>query len=220
MPKIIPKFDQLSKSEKKESRIKLIMISFLLVFTLLVTTAIGTWVGTSKVFEVLKRIHTTGELIFSLDRARLNTLGYVRDNSEKHLNEALNYIEKANNLTLDLNDHNEERILDLIGEYRESFLEYVAIDKERKEIIAEYADHSKLENNNLKMVLNFNYADRNPHTIKLIDGLISDKTIINKIIVSSLTLGRRLDTQQLDEAISILKNIKYNLEELIPPDFR
>ncbi|MBO7911318.1 response regulator [Vibrio splendidus] len=216
MPKMIPNFDQLSKSEKKESRIKLIMISFLLVFTLLVTTAIGTWVGTNKVFEVLKRIHTTGELIFSLDRARLNTLGYVRDNSEKYLNEALNYIEKAKDLTLDLNDHNEERILVLISEYRESFLEYVAIDKERKAIIAEYADRSNLVNNHLKMVLNFNYAYRNPSTIELINSLISDKTAINKKIVSSLTLGRRLDTQQLNEAIDILKNIKSDLKELIP----
>lgn len=216
MPKMIPNFDQLSKSEKKESRIQLIMISFLLVFTLLVATAIGTWAGTNKVFEVLKRIHTTGELIFSLDRARLNTLGYVRDNSEKHLNEALNYIGKAKNLTLDLNDNNEERILVLISEFRESFLEYVAINKERKAIISEYADRSNLVNNNLKMVLNFNYTYRNPHTIELINSLISDKTAINKKIVNSLTLGRRLDTQQLNEAIGILKNIKSNLEELIP----
>lgn len=216
MPKMIPNFDQLSKSEKKESRIQLIMISFLLVFTLLVATAIGTWAGTNKVFEVLKRIHTTGELIFSLDRARLNTLGYVRDNSEKHLNEALNYIGKAKDLTLDLNDHNEERILVLISEYRESFLEYVAINKERKAIISEYADRSNLVNNNLKMVLNFNYTYRNPHTIELINSLISDKTAINKKIVNSLTLGRRLDTQQLNEAIGILKNIKSNLEKLIP----
>lgn len=175
MPKMIPNFDQLSKSEKKESRIQLIMISFLLVFTLLVATAIGTWAGTNKVFEVLKRIHTTGELIFSLDRARLNTIGYVKDTSEKHLNEALNYIEEANRLTLDLNDHNEEKILKLIGEYRNSFLEYVEIDKERKAIIAEYAARSNLVNNNLKMVLNFNYTYRNPHTIELINSLISDK---------------------------------------------
>ncbi|MEZ9316414.1 response regulator [Vibrio lentus] len=216
MPKMIPNFDQLSKSEKKESRIQLIMISFLLVFTLLVATAIGTWAGTNKVFEVLKRIHTTGELIFSLDRARLNTIGYVKDTSEKHLNEALNYIEEANRLTLDLNDHNEEKILKLIGEYRNSFLEYVEIDKERKAIIAEYAARSNLVNNNLKMVLNFNYTYRNPHTIELINSLISDKTAINKKIVNSLTLGRRLDTQQLNEAIGILKNIKSNLKELIP----
>ena len=216
MPKLITSFKQLSKSEKKESRIRSVIIGFVLVMTLLVAIAIGTWTGTAKLFDTLKRIYTTGELIFSLDRARLNALGYVRDPNSDRLDKTLYYIEQSNLLTQDLNDSNEDKILELLGEYQTSFLEFVEIDKERKAIIKEYADRANTLNQTFKMVVNVNYQHGDPKVIRLVNQLIFDRTSINKRIVNYLTSGKRINSIDLEETIELLLKIERSIKQLMP----
>ncbi|CAH6903113.1 Phosphorelay protein LuxU [Vibrio chagasii] len=216
MSKLIANFKQLSRSERKESRIRAVIIGFVLVMTLLVAIAIGTWTGTTKLFDALNRIYTTGELIFSLDRARLNALGYVRDPSKDRLDKTLYYIEQSHLLTQDLNDSNEDDILKPLEEYKNSFLEYVKIDKERKAIIAEYANRANTLNHTFKMVINVNYNDGDPNVIKLINKLIFDRTSINKRIVNYLTSGKRIKSEELEETIELLLGIESSIEQLLP----
>lgn len=216
MPKLITNFKQLSKSEKKESRIRAVIIGFVLVMTLLVAIAIGTWTGTTKLFDTLNRIYTTGELIFSLDRARLNALGYVRDPNSDRLDKTLYYIEQSNLLTQDLNDNNEDIILELLGEYQASFLEFVEIDKERKTIVKEYAERANKLNQTFKMVVNVNYQHGDPKVIRLVNQLIFDRTSINKRIVNYLTSGKRINSIDLEETLDLLFGIERSIKQLMP----
>ncbi|MFA0161115.1 response regulator [Vibrio splendidus] len=216
MPKLITNFKQLSKSEKKESRIRAVIIGFVLVMTLLVAIAIGTWTGTTKLFDTLNRIYTTGELIFSLDRARLNALGYVRDPNNDRLDKTLYYIEQSNLLTQDLNDNNEDIILELLGEYQASFLEFVEIDKERKTIVKEYAERANKLNQTFKMVVNVNYQHGDPKVIRLVNQLIFDRTSINKRIVNYLTSGKRINSIDLEETLDLLFGIERSIKQLMP----
>ncbi|OIN27812.1 hybrid sensor histidine kinase/response regulator [Vibrio barjaei] len=124
-----------------------IAIGFLIVLVLLLSVGLAAWFSLDKLFRSVDRYEGAGQLLLTLDRARLHELSFTRDLSERESEVALSHMTEALNLseTFHLERHEDssgtKELVGQITEYRVDFQRYVAlswesVDKREKMVAA------------------------------------------------------------------------------------
>ncbi|WP_354623614.1 hypothetical protein [Psychromonas sp. MME2] len=95
MLKIFQDLRELPKEEQKRSNIRNIIAGFILIITLLIIMGFTTLGGVNTFFETLRHYSETGELLISLDRARLYEQTFEKENSLNSADKAQQSIDQS-----------------------------------------------------------------------------------------------------------------------------
>ncbi|KFA96971.1 hybrid sensor histidine kinase/response regulator [Vibrio sp. ER1A] len=116
-----------------------IAAGFLVVLVLLLSVGLAAWFSLDKLFRSVDRYEGAGQLLLTLDRARLHELSFTRDLSERESEVALSHMTEALKLseTFHLERHEDssgtKELVRQINQYRADFQRYVALSWESVE---------------------------------------------------------------------------------------
>ncbi len=116
-----------------------IAAGFLVVLVLLLSVGLAAWFSLDKLFRSVDRYEGAGQLLLTLDRARLHELSFTRDLSERESEVALSHMTEALKLseTFHLERHEDssgtKELVSQITQYRADFQRYVALSWESVE---------------------------------------------------------------------------------------
>ncbi|SEG16336.1 hybrid sensor histidine kinase/response regulator [Vibrio hangzhouensis] len=112
-----------------------IAAGFLIVLVLLLCVGLAAWISLDKLFRSVDRYEGAGQLLLTLDRARLHELSFTRDLSDKEAETAFDYMTEALKLseTFHLERHEDssgtKELVSQITNYRVDFQNYVSLSQ-------------------------------------------------------------------------------------------
>ncbi|MGF1748678.1 response regulator [Vibrio cionasavignyae] len=108
-----------------------IVVGFLIVVVMLFSIGLMAWVSLNKLFSSVDRYEGAGQLLLTLDRARLHELSFTRDLAVKESDVALNYMQEAlvlaNTFHLERqqDSYGTQELIHKISQYESDFGNYV-----------------------------------------------------------------------------------------------
>ena len=201
MFKIIESFRELSDSDKRNSQIYKIVISFALVMVLLVSMVIGTWLNLNTLVSTWGEHKVVNELVTSLNSARINSLVYIKNDHIIEEDKVITSLKQSYELANKIEDQRAEKIKNLIKVYERGFIDFVETSKERKLLIKSMVPIIERINNNVKEVIGKGYDIQNTEILSIVNKLITNFSLVKQSTFLALVQNKRASSNLLDKNI-------------------